>query len=190
MREGNNVRANKELTLLYESPHYYTMIELQENHLLGNVIQIEQKILYSSAMIETLAARVKISVGLHSEGLSLYKTALRIYPQHRALIYDYAAALLYDGSQKKALKFINDQLRFTPNDISLYQLQAQAYQADGNTMLLHRALAESYIRQGDFPRAINQLELALSSGDGDFYEISSAESRLKMLRRRLSFSRE
>ncbi len=57
-------------------------------------------------------------------------------------------------------------------------------------MLLHCALAESYILQGDFPRAINQLELALSSGDGDFYEISSAESRLKMLRRRLSFSRE
>ena len=57
-------------------------------------------------------------------------------------------------------------------------------------MLLHRALAESYIRQGDFPRAINQLELALSSEDGDFYEISSAESRLKELRRRLSFSEE
>jgi predicted Zn-dependent protease len=190
LREGNNVRANKELTLLYESPHYDTMIKLQENHLLGNLIQIEQKILYSSAMIETLAARVKFSVGLHSEGLSLYKAALIIYPQHRALIYDYAAALLYDGSQKEALKFINHQLQFTPNDISLYQLQAQAYQADGNTMLLHCALAESYILQGDFPRAINQLELALSSGDGDFYEISSAESRLKMLRHRLSFSRE
>jgi len=190
LREGNNVRANKELTLLYESPHYDTMIKLQKNHLLGNVIQIEQKVLYSSAMIETLAARVKFSVGLHAEGLRIYKTALRIYPQHRALIYDYAAALLYDGSQKEALKFINDQLRFTPNDISLYKLQAQAYQADGNTMLLHCALAESYILQGDFPRAINQLELALSSGDGDFYEISSAESRLKMLRRRLSFSRE
>ena len=172
-------RANEELTLLYESPHYDTMIKLQENHLLGDVIQIEQKILYSSAMIETLAARVKFSVGLHSEGLRIYKAALRIYPQHRALIYDYATALLYDGSQKEALKFINQQLRFTPNDISLYQLQAQAYEADGNNMLLHRALAESYIRQGDFPRAINQLELALSSGDGDFYEISSAESRLK-----------
>ena len=190
LREGNNVQADKELTLLYESPHYDTMIKLQENHLLGNLVQIEQKRLYSSAMIETLAARVKFSVGLHSEGLRIYKAALIIYPQHRALIYDYAAALLYDGSQKEALKFINHQLRFTPNDISLYQLQAQAYQADGNTMLLHRALAESYILQGDFPRAINQLELALSSEDGDFYEISSAESRLKEIRRRLSFSEE
>jgi len=190
LREGNNVRANKELSLLYESPHYDTMIRLQENHLLGDVIQIERKVLYSSAMIETLAARVKFSVGLHSEGLDIYRAALIIYPQHRALIYDYAAALLYDGSQKEALKFINQQLRFTPNDISLYQLQAQAYQADGNTMLLHRALAESYIRQGDLPRAIDQLELALRSEDGDFYEISSAESRLKELRRRLSLSEE
>ena len=190
LREGNNSRANKELTLLYDSPHYDTMIKLQKNHLLGDVIQIKQKILYSSAMIETLAARVKFSVGLYSEGLRIYKAALIIYPQHRALIYDYAAALLYDGSQKEALKFINQQLRFTPNDISLYQLQAQAYEADGNSMLLHRALAESYIRQGDFPRAINQLEIALGSEDGDFYEISSAEARLKELRHRLSLSEE
>jgi predicted Zn-dependent protease len=190
LREGNNSRANEELTLLYESPHYDTMIKLQENHLLGDVIQIEQKILYSSAMIETLAARVKFSVGQYSEGLRIYKAALRIYPQHRALIYDYATALLYVGSQKEALKFIRQQLRFTPNDISLYQLQAQAYEADGNNMLLHRALAESYIRQGDLPRAINQLETALRSKDGNFYEISSAEARLKELRHRLSLAEE
>ncbi|MBL78992.1 MAG: peptidase M48 [Nitrosomonadaceae bacterium] len=190
LREGNNLRANEELKLLYESGHYDTMVKLQENHLLGNEIQIKKKILYSSAMIETLAARVKFSVGLYSEGLHIYREALKIYPQHRALIYDYAAALLYDGNQKDALRFINRQLRFTPNDIRLYQLQAKAYEADGNSMLLHRALAESYIRQGDLPRAINQLEIALKSEDGDFYEISSAEARLKELRHQLSLSEE
>jgi predicted Zn-dependent protease len=190
LREGNNSRANEELSLLYESPHYDTMINLQENHLLGDVIQIKQKILYSSAMIETLAARVKFSVGQYSEGIRIYKAALKIYPQHRALIYDYATALLYNGNQKEALKFISQQLRFTPNDISLYKLQAQAYEADGNNMSFHRALAEAYIRQGDLPRAINQLETALKSKDGNFYEISSAEARLKELRHRLSLSEE
>ena len=160
LREGKNSRANEELTLLYESPHYDTMSKLQDNHLLGDIIQIKRKVLYSSAMIETLAARVKFSVGLHSEALRIYKAALRIYPQHRALVYDYATALLYGGDQKEALKFVSQQLRFTPNDIRLYKLQAQAYEAAGNNMLQHSALAEAYIRQGDLPKAINQLETA------------------------------
>ena len=190
MREGNNLQANEELTVLYGSDHYDTMIKLQENHLLGDEIQVKRKILHSSAMIETLAARVKFSIGRYSEGLRIYREALKIYPQHRALIYDYATALLYDGNQKGALKFINQQLRFTPNDTSLYQLQAQAYEADGNSMLLHRALAEFYIRKGDLPRAINQLEIALKSEDGDFYEISSAEALLKELRHQLLLSEE
>ena len=53
-------------------------------------------------------------------------------------------------------------------------------------MLQHRALAEAYIRQGDLSGAINQLETALKSKDGNFYEISSVEARLKELRHRLS----
>jgi predicted Zn-dependent protease len=190
LRERNNSRANEELTLLYESPHYDTMSKIQDNHLLGNVIRVERKVLYSSAMIETLAARVKLSIGQYSEALRIYKAALQIYPQHRALIYNYASALLYESNQKEALKFIRQQLRFTPNDIRLYKLQAQAYEADGNNMLQHQALAEAYIRQGDLPRAIDQLETALKSKDGNFYEISSAEARLKELRNRLSLVEE
>lgn len=190
LREGDNLRANEELKLLYESPHYDLLSKIQDNHLLGDVIRVERKVLYSSAMIETLAARVKFSVGQHSEALRIYKEALKIYPQHRALIYDYAAALLYEGSQKEALNFIRQQLRFTPNDIRLYKLQAQAYEADGKNMLQHHALAEAFIRQGDLPRAISQLETALKSKDGNFYEISSVEARLKELRHRLSLVEE
>jgi len=37
---------------------------------------------------------------------------------------------------------------------------------------------------GILPAAIEQLQIGLRAGDGDFYQMSSAESRLKELRAR------
>lgn len=48
-------------------------------------------------------------------------------------------------------------------------------------MLQHHAQAEAYIRQGNLPAAIDQLETALRSKDGDFYQTSGVEARLKEL---------
>ena len=182
LRDSNYVRADKELTLLYETSRAGGMIEMLENHRLGTAIQIEYKISRSSPMIETLAARVKLAMGQPADALGIYRAALRIYPQHRALTYDYAEALLRNDSVDAALKFINQQLLFTPNDIRLYNLQAQGYAALGSNLLQHRAQAEAYVRQGRLTAAIDQLQTALRSNDGDFYQVSGAEARLKELR--------
>ena len=99
-----------------------------ENHHLGTSIQIERKALPSNAMIETLAARVKLALGQTKDALDIYQAALQIFPHHRALIYDYVDALLRNSGADKALKFVSRQLQFTPNDIRLYKLQAQAIQ--------------------------------------------------------------
>lgn len=153
-----------------------------ENHRLGTTIQITRKTPRPSAMIETLAARVKLAMGQTAEALDIYEAALRIYPQHRALIYDYADALLRGNSADAALKFVNQQLQYAPNDIRLYRLQAQSYGALGDMMMQHRAQAEVYTRQGNVHAAIEQLQIALRGDDGDFYQKSSAEARLKELR--------
>ncbi|MCX7185507.1 MAG: M48 family metalloprotease [Nitrosospira sp.] len=182
LRDRNYVRADKELTLLYEASRAGGMIEMLENHRLGTAIRIERKITRSSPMIETLAGRVKLALGHTADALGIYRTALRIYPQHRALTYDYAEALLRSNSPDAALKFINQQLLFTPNDVRLYNLQAQGYAALGSNLLQHRAQAEAYIRQGYLAAAIDQLQTALRNNDGDFYQVSSVEARLKELR--------
>ncbi len=182
LRDRNYVRADKELTLLYETSRAGGMIEMLENHRLGTAIRIERKISRSSPMIETLAGRVKLAMGQTADALGIYRAALRIYPQHRALTYDYAEALLRSDSVDAALKFINQQLLFTPNDIRLYNLQAQGYAALGSNLLQHRAQAEAYIRQGYLAAAIDQLQTALRKNDGDFYQVSSVEARLKELR--------
>lgn len=182
LRDRSYVRADKELTLLYETLRTGGMIEMLENHRLGTAIRIEQKVSRSSPMIETLAARVKLAMGQTADALGVYRAALRIYPQHRALTYDYADALLRTYSVEAALKFINQQLLFTPNDVRLYNLQAQGYAALGHNLLQHRAQAEAYVRQGYLTAAIDQLQIALRSNDGDFYQVSGVEARLKELR--------
>ena len=48
-------------------------------------------------------------------------------------------------------------------------------------MLQHRAQAEAYVLRGNLPAAIEQLQLAQRAGDGDFYQKSSVEARLKEL---------
>lgn len=166
----------------HTSNNYTGTDTTQENHHLGTTIQITRKTPRPSAMIETLAARVKLAMGQTAEALDIYEAALRIYPQHRALIYDYADALLRGNSADAALKFVNQQLQYAPNDIRLYRLQAQSYGALGDMMMQHRAQAEVYTRQGNVHAAIEQLQIALRGDDGDFYQKSSAEARLKELR--------
>ena len=42
--------------------------------------------------------------------------------------------------------------------------------------------AEAYVLLGSLPAAIEQLQIGLKSGDGDYYQLSSAEARLRELR--------
>ena len=78
---------------------------------------------------------------------------------------------------------IEGQLQIITGDYRLYQLQARAYAALGRPLAQHRAQAEAYVRMGNVPAAVEQLQIGLKSGDGDFYQLSSAEARLRELRK-------
>jgi beta-barrel assembly-enhancing protease len=183
LRDKNYERADKEMDRLYETLHPSGKPGKLENHPLGALVRVENRTASPSAMIETLAARVKIALEQPAEALAIYRNALKLYPQNRALIYDYADVLLANKRADEGLKFINKQLLYTPGDVRLYEFQAKGYEAVGNNMLQHRAQAEVYIQQGNLHAAIDQLETALrNSSDGDFYQISSIEARLNELR--------
>jgi predicted Zn-dependent protease len=49
-------------------------------------------------------------------------------------------------------------------------------------MMQHKSLAEAYVAAGNLPLAVEQLQLALNAGNGDFYQMSSIEARLRELR--------
>lgn len=135
-----------------------------------------------NAIVENLAAQIKLAAGKMDAALAQYRAALHSFPNRRPLVYGLASALLQNKQSAEAMKVVAHEQQSYPNDARLYQLQAQGYAAQGKALLSHQALAEAYFRQGNLGAAITQLQLGLKSGDGDFYQLSAAEARLRQLR--------
>jgi predicted Zn-dependent protease len=142
-----------------------------------------RKLAPASPIIEMLACGLAAGERGPEAAVGCYREALKTYPSYRALIYDYADTLLRAGRADAVVKLIEERLRSIADDHRLYLLQARAYAALNKQLAQHRALAEAYVRMGNLPAAVEQLRIGLKSGDGDFYQMSSAESRLKELRR-------
>jgi len=145
-------------------------------------LQALRKLVPSSPIIETQAARLMLAAGDIAGAMRLYRDALRNFPGYRALVYNYAETLLRANQPEEALKLVESRLQYIVSDSRLYQLQAKCYAALNKGMLQHRALAESYYRLGNIRAAIEQLLLAQKAGDGDFFVQSSVDARLRELR--------
>jgi len=137
-------------------------------------------------MLLGLAARIKQANGDGKGAAALLKQALVRYPNDRALNYAYIEALQRLGQNSEAASLLEEQLKNYPNDARLYALQANGYASLGKRLLQHQAQAEVYVLQGSLPAAIEQLQLAQKSGDGDFYQLSSVDARLRDLRAQLA----
>jgi len=145
-------------------------------------LQALKKIAPKHAMIESLAAELKSAQGQQTQALGVYRAALKSFPFHRALIYGFADTLMTLGQHAEAVTFLEQQLKQYPGDDHLYEFQARAYAGLNQEFLSHRALAEAYVRRGNLSAAIEQLQIALKSREGDFYQLSSAEARLRELK--------
>jgi predicted Zn-dependent protease len=138
------------------------------------------------AMIEAIAGQLLMQSGQLPAAVRRYETALQRYPSHMQLVYDYPDALIQTGQHAQAVKFIEGQLGRFANDARLHQLAAKCYAALGKRMLQHAHQGEYYARLGDLRGAIDQFESAIKAGDGNFYQISTAESRLRTLKQELA----
>lgn len=182
LRAKRYERADKELHALYRAMQSDPSAESLKDHRLGKPVRVSGDYLQSGAMIETLAARVKLKNGQTDDALNLYRTALQVYPQYRALVYDYADALLKHGQAQAALDFIRSQSQFIHDDVRLYRLEAQCHAALGNAFSQHQAEAEALIREGKLRAAIEQLQIASRQKHQDFYQLSSVEARLRQVK--------
>jgi predicted Zn-dependent protease len=133
-------------------------------------------------MVEALAARVRVALGDRAGAATLLGEAHGRYPHSRPLLYAHAEALQEAGRNPQALELLADSLRLHPRDTKLHQLQAKTYAALGKRLLQHQSQAEVYALQGSLPAAIEQLQIARTAGDGDFYQLSVVDARLKELR--------
>jgi predicted Zn-dependent protease len=136
----------------------------------------------SDPMIETLAGRVRQALGDSAGAEKLLAQARTRYPYSRPLLYAHIGTLLDAGRQAEAAETLVDAVRSYPGDPRLRELQSRSYAALGKRLLQHQAQAEYYALQGSLPAAIEQLQLARNAGDGDFYQLSVVDARLKELR--------
>jgi len=144
-----------------------------------------QALLPRHPMVETLTATALLNEGRAQEALARYRNALGWFPKYRGLIYGYAEALLSLSRMDEAARFLSEKQNLLPEDGYLYELQSQAYVRQGKNLLGHQAQGEAYYRNFDLGSAVEQMELAVKSGDGDFYQQSIVEARLKQLRQQL-----
>ncbi|APV51714.1 hypothetical protein BWI17_19700 [Betaproteobacteria bacterium GR16-43] len=137
---------------------------------------------FTHPAFELLAARIRAEQARFDDALAIYRAALKAYPARRALVYGYLDLLLQRGRGKEALADLDERLRTVQDDAKLYELQARAYESSGQPLGRHRAQAEAYYRRGNLAAAVDQLELAVKYRNANFYELSSAESRLREMR--------
>jgi predicted Zn-dependent protease len=86
------------------------------------------------------------------------------------------------GRTQQVLADVDKRLRSSPGDARLYEIQARAFDAAGNGVAQHRAQAEAQYRRGNLAASVEQLELAVKIKNGGFYDLSSAEARLREMR--------
>ncbi len=141
-----------------------------------------RKMTASHPMVELLAARIKAAEGDLKGARDIVSAALQQHSGYRPLSYAYLEYLQALGEHQRALAALTELGELYPHDAQLWSLKAKSYAALGKRLLQHQALAEVYFLQGTLPAAVEQLQLAQRSGDGDFYQLSSVDARLRELR--------
>ncbi len=134
-------------------------------------------------MYETLAARIKAGTGDLAGAERALAAAGQAYPDVFAIKAERAEILQRLGRHKEAAAALDGLIKQRPGEARLYQALARSYAAVGARTQQHRALAEAYYLQGSVPAAIEQLQLAQSAGDSDFYTLSAVDARMRELKR-------
>ncbi|TMH33964.1 MAG: M48 family metallopeptidase [Betaproteobacteria bacterium] len=137
-------------------------------------------------MVEAMAGQILMQSGQLKAAVARYEAALARYPGKMQLVYDYPEALLKDNQPAKAVSFLQEEMQHYPSDGPLHLLAARAYGALHKQLLAHQHQGEYYAWQGNLPAAVIQMELAVKATDGDFYQQSVAESRLREVRQELA----
>jgi predicted Zn-dependent protease len=132
-----------------------------------------------SAMIDGLEGDLRLAHDDPAGAAKVFAQARVRFPQSRRLIYGELGALVDAGRPGDALTVAKAEVLTTPGNATLWELRARAEAALGKRLAQHRSLAEVYAIQGNYAASAQQLSLAQAAGDGDFFEHSAVDSRLR-----------
>jgi predicted Zn-dependent protease len=145
-----------------------------------------EKIAPPHPMIEAMAGNVLMAAQEYPAAVARFEAALERYPNKMQLVHDYPDALIKAGRAADAAAFLERELVRFPGEGSLHETAARAYAAQDKRLKQHQHQGEYYAWIGNLPLAIEQFRLALKSGDGDFYQMSVVETRLRALQQEFS----
>lgn len=178
----------KERRFASEAAEHYglAVAMLRKNDLTGAANQVKwlKANAPKNAYIENLSARLEVARNNPQAAAGQYAKALALFPTHRSLIYGYSEHFLAINQPDQAIKLVQSKQAQYPSDAYFYEILAKAYTAKNKNLLRFQAQGESYYRQYNLAKAIEQMEFAVKAKDGNFYEHSIVEARLKELRRK------
>ena len=187
----NNI---KERRFANEAAEHYGLAValLRKNDTDGAAKQVKwlRESLSVNATIESLSARIEVARNHPQQAAIAFAKALNTFPAYRSLIYGYAEHFLATNQPDKLLKLVSSKHALYPNDAYFYELEAHAYSIQNKVLLQHQALGEAYFRRYDLKNAVEQMDLAVKAIDGNFYEKSIAEARLKELNNLLAIEKK
>ena len=134
-------------------------------------------------MIDQLEIEILIKKGDINAAYTSIKKALKKYPTYRAFVYELANYFIETNSQNEAIKFLQSYVLIFKTDPELYKLLAKAYSLNGKRLLQYESLAESFYYRYNLQEALVQMDMAVRASDGNFYEKSRVESRLKQIQK-------
>ena len=132
-------------------------------------------------MIDTLAARIRQTAGDHDGAVKILRASAARYPQLRHVQLSLVDGLQSAGRHDEALLLLREQVQLYRTDPKVYEMQAKSYAATGKRLAQHQALGEYYVLLGALQPAIEQFQIARCEGDGDFYQQSIVDARIRTL---------
>lgn len=148
-------------------------------------VQALRKLKTGNMMIETLAAEVAQKQGDVPAAQRILRAARTRSPGERAISYALVELLLDTRQYDEALRVVREELQSYTTDDKYFLMLARAHEALGHNFQQHRSIAQAYLLRGQITAAVEQLELAQKATDGDFYEHSQADAKMRELKAQL-----
>jgi len=100
-----------------------------------------------------------------------------------SLITGAANLMIALNQSKQVIEFLKKYSELYSNLPIIHELLAKGYSALGFRLLEHESLSNAFYYRYNIQEAIIQMDLATKSSDGNFYEKSRVDFRLKELKR-------
>ena len=137
----------------------------------------------SNPMLSQLYINYLIKINKVTEAKKIYEQNLNFFPSNRSFIYGLADLYLETQDSEKAIKLLKENEQKFSQDPILYKLFAKGYANQGKKLLQYENLAEAAYYNFNLQEAIIRMDLAIKANDGDFYQKSRVESRLKQFQK-------